>query len=317
MRYQKIHAQIWHDEKFVGLSCDAKLLFLYLLTSPHSNSLGIYVLPLQYAIADIGWNEKRLQKPFRELLGIGFILYDERVKLLCIKNHLKHNSIENENQSKYALKGLTSLPKSALFSHLLELLPKPFHKQLREQLVERYAKPVAVAVTVTDTDKETCSEKEKPKNDTSRCITEDTPVVRESFLRESLKTKTSSAQDFENFYTLYPKKQAKQDAQKAWKTLNPAPILLTQLFLALEKHKTSPDWQKDNGKYIPLPATWLRGRRWEDEVKVDTLGGTADTCAVCRSPKWRTLKSDGGKMVCEKCYGNLDSKTASLNALQT
>jgi hypothetical protein len=30
--------------------------------------------------------------------------------------------------------------------------------------------------------------------------------------------------------------------------------------------KTSEDWLKENGKYIPYPATWLKGCRWEDEV---------------------------------------------------
>ncbi len=141
MRYQKIHAQIWHDEKFISLTDDAKYLFLYILTSPHNNSLGVYVLPPQYAAADLGWTEKRLREPFQELLAKGLILYDERVKLVCIKNHLKHNVIENENQAKAAAKIFTSLPKSPLYSHIMEPLAKPFHKPLRELFMERYAEP--------------------------------------------------------------------------------------------------------------------------------------------------------------------------------
>ncbi len=147
MRYQKIHVQIWHDEKFISLTDDARYLFLYILTSPHNNSLGVYFLPQRYAAADLGWDEKRLREPFQELLAKGLILYDERVKLVCIKNHLKHNVIENENQAKAAAKLLATLPKSSLYSHTLELLREPFHKplreQLREQFAEQYAKPEA------------------------------------------------------------------------------------------------------------------------------------------------------------------------------
>lgn len=60
MRYQRIYSQIWYDEKFSALSDDAKLLFVYLLTSPHSNSVGLYVIRMAYIYADLNWNQKRL-----------------------------------------------------------------------------------------------------------------------------------------------------------------------------------------------------------------------------------------------------------------
>jgi hypothetical protein len=33
----------------------------------------------------------------------------------------------------------------------------------------------------------------------------------------------------------------------------------------------SADWTKNNGQYIPLPATYLNGRRWEDEPGKPTV----------------------------------------------
>ena len=141
MRYQKIYSQIWQDEKFITLSQDAKFLFLYIITSPHSNSIGLYVLPKQYICADLNWDMKRLGKPFGELLAKGLILYDETVNLICVKNHLKFNPIENENQAKAASKIVMHLPKSSIYSTILERLGKPFHKPLREGLQERYGEP--------------------------------------------------------------------------------------------------------------------------------------------------------------------------------
>lgn len=166
MRYQKIHAQIWHDEKFISLSDDAKFLFLYILTSPHNNAIGVYVLPLQYAAADLGWPEKRLREPFRELLAEGLILYDERVKLICVKNQLKHNPLENENQTKSAVKVFRALPKSSLYSHILELLTKPFHKLLRELLGELYAEPgTSTGTGISTSTKDILSGKEEKTPD--------------------------------------------------------------------------------------------------------------------------------------------------------
>ena len=36
---------------------------------------------------------------------------------------------------------------------------------------------------------------------------------------------------------------------------------------ALAEQKKSKDWTKDGGQYIPYPATWLNGKRWQDELE--------------------------------------------------
>ena len=44
-RFRKIDPRIWNDAKFAALSSEAKLLFLYLLTSPAMTILG--ALPIR------------------------------------------------------------------------------------------------------------------------------------------------------------------------------------------------------------------------------------------------------------------------------
>ena len=70
---------------------------------------------------------------------------------------------------------------------------------------------------------------------------------------------------FERFWAAYPKKRAKKNAQRAWAKLNPDLELCRRMSAALERDKASRDWLRDGGAYIPYPATWLNGRRWEDE----------------------------------------------------
>ena len=41
------------------------------------------------------------------------------------------------------------------------------------------------------------------------------------------------------------------------------------MLAALEQQRQSHDWQKEGGRYIPYPATWLNQGRWEDEVGID------------------------------------------------
>lgn len=72
-------------------------------------------------------------------------------------------------------------------------------------------------------------------------------------------------QRFDRFWAAYPKKKSKADAQKAFEKLAPGEELLSRMLSALEQQKQSGDWQREGGQYIPYPASWLNGRRWEDE----------------------------------------------------
>ena len=71
---------------------------------------------------------------------------------------------------------------------------------------------------------------------------------------------------FSKFWAEYPRKEAKQNAIKAWKKINPDSELSEKIMEGLKKWKESDDWSRDGGRYIPHPASWLNGRRWEDEV---------------------------------------------------
>ena len=39
-RYKKIDVRIWNDAKFNALSSDARLIFLFMLTSPQTTMVG-------------------------------------------------------------------------------------------------------------------------------------------------------------------------------------------------------------------------------------------------------------------------------------
>lgn len=94
----------------------------------------------------------------------------------------------------------------------------------------------------------------------------------DTITKESI-TKERILVHFQEFYNAYPKHKAKQDALKAWTALAPNEALLSTILDALKKHKTCDEWTKEDGKYIPYPATWIRKRRWEDEISETKTGG--------------------------------------------
>ncbi|MBO5837238.1 MAG: hypothetical protein J6Q92_05025 [Oscillospiraceae bacterium] len=46
-------------------------------------------------------------------------------------------------------------------------------------------------------------------------------------------------------------------------------VPLDTLLSAIDRQKKSAQWTKDNGQFIPYPATWLNGKRWEDQVATE------------------------------------------------
>lgn len=73
---------------------------------------------------------------------------------------------------------------------------------------------------------------------------------------------------FNEFWLKYPYKANKPSALRAWNKINPDDSLKAQMFEAIEKATKSENWLKEDGKYIPLPASWLNGHRWEDQIVV-------------------------------------------------
>lgn len=77
----------------------------------------------------------------------------------------------------------------------------------------------------------------------------------------------SYSEDFNTFWKVYPRRQAKIKAMEAWEKLKKKKILpeIKVIIESLEKQKKSDNWFNDSGKYIPLPASWLNAGGWMNE----------------------------------------------------
>jgi len=91
--------------------------------------------------------------------------------------------------------------------------------------------------------------------------------IREDILSEK-SDKNVVKNRFDEFWKSYPKKIGKGAAEKAYKKIKPTAELQSQILSAVEKAKQTEQWQKQNGQFIPHPATWLNQKRWEDEYQI-------------------------------------------------
>ncbi len=79
---------------------------------------------------------------------------------------------------------------------------------------------------------------------------------------------------FERFWVTYPKKVGKAAARKAFDKVKAD---IGVLISAIEVQKGSEQWQIENGRFIPNPATWLNQGRWQDELTSKTQESSFDT----------------------------------------
>ena len=87
-------------------------------------------------------------------------------------------------------------------------------------------------------------------------------------------TETETEQAFESFWSVYPSQVAKPTAFKAFKEVK-AHKNLVSILEDIERRKSGDVWQKEDGKYIPNPAKYLKERRWEDRTSVSQSARSA------------------------------------------
>jgi hypothetical protein len=69
---------------------------------------------------------------------------------------------------------------------------------------------------------------------------------------------------FNSFWQAYPRKVSKGRAEKVFARINPNEQLVARIIAGIERAKTSAQWCKDGGRFIPHAATWLNDKGWED-----------------------------------------------------
>lgn len=72
--------------------------------------------------------------------------------------------------------------------------------------------------------------------------------------------RSPSLAEFDRFWKIYPRKENKGQAEKAWAKA----IKLAEPDQIIEAVERTP-WNEDK-QFIPHPASWLNGKRWEDEL---------------------------------------------------
>jgi hypothetical protein len=249
-RYRKISVRIWGDEKFRRLSKpkpNAQSLWFYLLTGPHTSALpGVFVSGEASLAEALGWSVKDFRRCFSELVAAGMAKAEWSHRVVWLPKAVNHNAPESPNVVKSWRVALDEVPECHLKYEAASAL-----KAFIEGLGEGFRKALG----------EGWPGARKP-----------TPVNQEQEQIQEQEQEQSSApagDGFDDFWVVYPKHEAKKDAQKAWSKLKPSTETRDRIMADVDRRRRSFDWRKEHGKFVPYPASYLRSQRWEDIDTVD------------------------------------------------
>jgi hypothetical protein len=76
---------------------------------------------------------------------------------------------------------------------------------------------------------------------------------------------------FEQFWAIYPRKVGKKKCLQIWDRLNPSENLTERILAGVRRYSQTTQWQTEDGRFIPHPATFLNQQRWEDKIEIDQL----------------------------------------------
>lgn len=80
-----------------------------------------------------------------------------------------------------------------------------------------------------------------------------------------LPPKRGDACGFEKFIETFPKRKGEVRAKRQWERLNPSPELQQTILVAVQAQAAGEAWQREKGRFIPMPSSWLAGERWRDD----------------------------------------------------
>jgi hypothetical protein len=139
--YGKIFTSFWTSQTTRALSEDGRTLALYLLSSPHSNIIGVFRVPDGYVAEDLQWSSERVSKAFDNLSQNGWATRNKETGWVVICHYLKWNPVENPNQVKSALKQLDATPNSvsekSLIARTIMSSCERFPKKLIHEIANR------------------------------------------------------------------------------------------------------------------------------------------------------------------------------------
>lgn len=277
----RIHSSIWTDPDWKALGRGAKLTYVLLLSQPTLSLAGcLDYMPERWAKYDADTDEDEILEDVEELERAGFVVVDWETYEVLIRtfpaNDLARGAL-NANLIKGMWAAWAAILSPVLRRALLDNLPAEIWEKVdkdNELIRPRAAEAMRAEPAIEapsnrgqnggsdggsnlGSDGEPnhllsadCSLLSAPADSVSSLALVPSPTARRS----------TGDSDFDRFWSVYPRRDDKLKAQKAWKTAitkaDPDTIIA-----GAARHRDDPNRELE---FTKLPATWLNAGSWSN-----------------------------------------------------
>lgn len=98
MQFVQFRGQLWQHPVFRSVPMHLRLTYVYLLTSAHGNTAGLYLLPAAYMASDMQTTEPEAMSALRELETSGHVRYDRAASIVWVRHYLDLFPAKGEKQ---------------------------------------------------------------------------------------------------------------------------------------------------------------------------------------------------------------------------
>lgn len=236
----------------------------YLISAPTANVYGLYYLPVLTIVNDTGRQQRQVEDCIRVLHDLCFAYYDPINQFVWVREMcreqlfplpLRTGDWQIRAAQKWYYSCQANLFLGPWFDHYAELVR--IDGQRRHWVPPGQDTLFDSAVTTSQG-----SRPEAPSKGQVRTTT----TVR---TKPDGRISTELGASFDRFWQAWPdiRKVGKKEARLEWDRLRPDATLTDAIIAALDVQRTSSDWLRDGGRYIPHPSRYLKNHRWEDRIE--------------------------------------------------
>lgn len=271
--YAQIKLSIWDDDDWRELSPLARYLYMSLLTSPSLNHCGVADWRPARIASLTGMSAEDVEAAGSELTDSLHLVIDRDAEEVMIRSFIRNDGLMKQPKMAVAMTNarasLSSQVLRGVVVHELKRLHEDYpdlkgwgSDRARELLGLRSINPSEYPLGKgSGKGKSTPSGKGSPTPAPTPAPSNLTPS--QSHLDSTASCSTDAEREFDEWYSLYPRKRDKGHARKAYRTARKK-VTAERLFEAVRQQGPI---LKSKGDFAPYPASWLNGERWEDQIE--------------------------------------------------
>lgn len=262
--YGKVSAQFWVGKTGRALrgNPEAQIVALYLMTSPHSNMIGVFHCPLAYIAHETGLPLEGASKGLQRLIEGQFCTYDDESETVWVHEMAKFQIGDalkaGDNQCKAIQKAVDNIAETRIRLEFASKYAEAFHLSIPVDNPKPLRRPLKAP--------------SKPGAGTGAGTGSISPAGADQL-----------PPGFARFWKTWPRtdrKEGKAECLKRWQARG-LEAFADEIVAHVETLKGTKKWRDG---FEPAPLTFVNQRRWEDAETGE--GETINGVQQHESPEW-------------------------------